>query len=147
MTYHVKELICSYRQVPTTQDYAGDIVSDPDSVVKLANELIGDRSKENFLAFYLDTKNRIASYQVVGVGSTNACPVFVGEIMRGALLCNALAIIVSHNHPSGDPEPSPEDDIITERILSAAKLIDVSLLDHIVVCDGEYYSYAEHGRF
>ena len=68
-------------------------------------------------------------------------------MFKAALLANAAAIIVSHNHPSGDPTPSADDVDLTRRLAAAGELLGISLLDHIVIGDGRYYSFKESGRF
>jgi DNA repair protein RadC len=114
----------------------------------LVNDLIGDSAQERFIALHLDIKNRLKSYQLVGLGTVTACPVGVAEILKGVLLANGAGLLAAHNHPSGDPGPSKEDNLLTERLRDACQLIDIPLLDHVIVAgeNGGYYSYAEMGK-
>lgn len=143
---YVKELQAVYRRVPTKCCYAGRLLSGPDAVAGLAQELIGDASQERFLVFHLDNKNRLISFQTIGIGSVNSCPISPTEIFKGALLANAAAIIACHNHPSGDCAPSKEDDALTVRLVKTGRLIEVPVLDHVVIGDGDFFSYAQEGR-
>ena len=81
----------------------------------------------------------------VYVGSLNAAMVRVGEVFKAALAWNSAALIVVHNHPSGDPTPSTEDVLITQQIVAAGKLLDVDVLDHLVIGQGRYTSMREKG--
>ena len=99
------------------------------------------------MALYLNARNNITGYSIVSVGTTTACLVSSTEIMRQAILTDAVGIILAHNHPSGDPEASDEDIEITKKIDDAAKLFDVKLLDHIIIgTAGTYFSLQEEGK-
>ena len=101
--------------------------------------------KEVVMAVYLDTKLRFIKDEQVSVGSINSSIMEPREIIRSAMECNATNIFVLHNHPSGDPTPSMEDSIITNKLLKACNLVSVKLIDHIIVGDNKYYSYNEKG--
>ena len=79
------------------------------------------------------------------VGSLNSAMIRVGEVFKEALKLNACAVIVVHNHPSGDPTPSPEDILVTKQIGEAGKLLDVDVVDHIIIGNGTYVSMRERG--
>jgi DNA repair protein RadC len=81
----------------------------------------------------------------VYIGSLNASLIRVGEIFKEALKRNSAALIVVHNHPSGDPTPSPEDVLVTREIVSAGKLLDIDVLDHLVIGQGRFVSMRERG--
>jgi DNA repair protein RadC len=148
MPGYVRELTCSYRRVATSQSHVGVSLRSPEAVAALVNDLIGDSAQERFIALHLDIKNRLKSYQLVGLGTVASCPVSVGELAKGLLLAHASALIVAHNHPSGDPAPSKEDNLLTDRLRDACQLIDIPLLDHVILGDEDfgYYSYAEMGK-
>ena len=93
----------------------------------------------------LDTKNKIQKVHVVYQGSLNASLIRVGEIYKEPLKLNSAAIIVAHNHPSGEPQPSPEDVMVTREIVQAGKLLDVECLDHLVIGQGRWVSLRERG--
>lgn len=93
----------------------------------------------------LNTKNRILDSSTVYRGSVHTTVIRVGELLRPALFTNATAVIVLHNHPSGDPTPSPEDVAVTREINQAAKMLDLDLLDHLVIGDPGFVSLKERG--
>lgn len=93
----------------------------------------------------LDVRNRVLDIVEVYHGSLNTSQVRVGELFKAAIRRNAAAIIVVHNHPSGDPTPSPDDIAITRAIVQAGKLLDVDVLDHLVIGGGRYISLKERG--
>ena len=102
-----------------------------------------EADREVFLVLTLDGKNRVTGFNVVAVGSLTAALVHPREIFKLALLANSAAVILVHNHPSGDPEPSAEDRAITERLKQAGDLIGIRILDHVVIGDESYRSFAE----
>ncbi|MFA6011917.1 MAG: JAB domain-containing protein [Desulfobacteraceae bacterium] len=98
--------------------------------------------RENVVCLYLDAKNRIIGQHVVSVGTVNASLVHPREVFKIAILKNAIQVIVMHNHPSGNIEPSEADNEVTTRLASAGKLLGIELVDHIIVApDKTYYSY------
>jgi DNA repair protein RadC len=101
--------------------------------------------QEEIHAIYLDAKNRVVGYYQVAKGSINHAHIKAADVLRPALLTNATSFILVHNHPSGDPEPSREDRLITDAIKKAAELFGITLLDHIVIGDGRFKSLAEEG--
>jgi DNA repair protein RadC len=101
--------------------------------------------QEELRVILLDTRNRVLSIEDVYKGSLNSSQVRVGELFKAALKRSAAAIIVIHNHPSGDPTPSPDDVAITRAIVEAGKLLDVDVLDHLVIGHNRYVSLKERG--
>ncbi len=113
-----------------------------------ANLLMSDMAlleQEHLRLVLLDTRNQVLSTPTVYIGSLNTSVVRVGELFRHAIKENAAAMIVAHNHPSGDPSPSPEDVRVTKQIVSAGQLLDVDVLDHLVIGHGRYVSLKERG--
>lgn len=102
-------------------------------------------TKENFVTLHLDGKNRIVCMDVVSIGSLNQSIVHPREVFKSACLSNAAAIILVHQHPSGDATPSREDIAITKRLREAGEIMGISVLDHVIVGDGEYVSFVERG--
>lgn len=102
--------------------------------------------KESFYALYLDQKNKVLGIKKVSECGISSTMVDVRIIMQGALLCNASSIIVCHNHPSGNLKPSTQDIRMTEKIKEAAKVLDFSLLDHIILTSEHYYSFLDEGH-
>jgi DNA repair protein RadC len=101
--------------------------------------------QEELRVILLDTRNRVIDIASVYRGSLNSSQVRVGELFKTAIRCNCAALIVVHNHPSGDPAPSPDDIAITRALVQAGKLLDVEVLDHLVIGRGRYVSLKERG--
>ncbi len=99
--------------------------------------------QEHLRTVLLDTKNRVIRVVNVYAGSLNTAVVRVGEVFREAIRANSASIIVVHNHPSGDPTPSPEDVRMTEMLVDAGKLLDIEVLDHVVIGHNRYVSLKE----
>lgn len=106
-----------------------------------------DKDREHFLAVYLNSRSQAVALEVVSVGTLRASLVHPREVFKGALLNNAAAVIVAHNHPSGDCTPSAEDREATRRLQKAGELLGIPLLDHIVIARGtdKYTSFKEGG--
>ena len=102
--------------------------------------------REQVLILLLDTRNRPLGFHVVSTGTLNASPIHPRELFKVAVVANAASLIVLHNHPTGDPLPSLEDYAITHRMVAAGKLLGIPVLDHIVVGDDGYFSFADAGR-
>jgi len=101
--------------------------------------------QEQFRVMLLDTRNRVLATPTVYAGSLNSAMVRVGEVFREAIRQNSAAIIVAHNHPSGDPSPSPEDVNVTREIIRAGQLLDIEVLDHLIIGQQRFVSLKERG--
>lgn len=101
--------------------------------------------QEHLRVILLNTRNEVLSMPTIYQGSLNTSVVRIGELFRQAVRANAAALIVAHNHPSGDPSPSPEDVSVTRQLVKAGKLLDVEVLDHIVIGHQRYVSLKERG--
>lgn len=101
--------------------------------------------QEHLRVILLDSKNRVMGVHTVYVGSLNTSLIRVGEVFREAVRRNCAAIIVAHNHPSGDPTPSPEDVAVTRQMVEAGKLLNIEVLDHLVIGQQRYVSLKERG--
>ena len=117
----------------------------PDDAYQILQRYFDDLPCEHFMALLLNTKNRVTAVSPVSVGSLCAAIVHPRELFQRAILANAASVILAHNHPSGDPTPSPEDVDLTKRLADAGKLLDIAVLDHIVVGDGCFISLKERG--
>jgi DNA repair protein RadC len=100
---------------------------------------------EEFLVLLLDAKNRVQRQVRVAVGGATSCSLHPREVFRPAVSELSPGVIVAHNHPSGDPRPSAEDHALTRRLRGAARELGIALLDHVVVGDGTFFSFAEEG--
>ena len=101
--------------------------------------------QEELHVILLDTRNQVIGIQTIYKGSLNSSMIRIGEIFRPAIEAPAAAMIIGHNHPSGDPSPSPEDISVTRKIVAAGKLLDITVLDHLVIGNGRYTSLKEKG--
>lgn len=103
--------------------------------------------KETFKVLLLNNSNKIIGYTTISEGGLTSTIVDVRMILQTALVSNAISIILTHNHPSGNPRPSGHDDNLTKKIKSACELMDIRLLDHIIVTPYDsFYSYCDEGR-
>lgn len=123
----------------------GDPLTSPDLVKRYLQIKLRDRHQEVFALLLLDNQHRVLQFCELFYGTIDAASVYPREIVRTVLKHNAAAVILCHNHPSGVAEPSNADRFITDRIISALKLIDVRVLDHMVIGDGHTASFAERG--
>ncbi|OAS83110.1 RadC family protein [Metabacillus litoralis] len=120
-------------------------IRSPNDGYQLMKLFLEDKDREHFIVASLDTKNQPVSINVCHIGSLNASIVHPREVMKAAVLSNAAAIIVGHNHPSGKTEPSKEDLEVTKRLKEAGKIIGIDVLDHIIVGDETFTSLKEKG--
>jgi DNA repair protein RadC len=120
-------------------------VTTPDDAFHLLKSEMMFLDQEHLRLILLDTRNRVLRTPTLYVGSLNTSVVRVGELFRAAIRENAAAFIVAHNHPSGDPSPSPEDINVTRQIVQAGKLLDISVLDHIIIGSGRFVSLKQRG--
>lgn len=123
----------------------GDTLNSPDSVRNYLKLALGSKHYESFTVLFLDVKHRLIQAEELARGTLDQASVYPREIIKQALLLNAAAIIVAHNHPSGSPEPSQADQHLTQTLRQAAQLVDLRLLDHFIVALPHIYSFAEHG--
>lgn len=120
-------------------------VSTPDDAFHLLKSEMMFLEQEHLRLILLDTRNRVLRTPTIYVGSLNTSVIRVGELFRAAIRENAAAFIIAHNHPSGDPSPSPEDINVTRQIVQAGKLLDVDVLDHIVIGRNRFVSLKQRG--
>lgn len=120
-------------------------ICSPKDVYTLMYPKMREQKKERFITLYLDTKNQILKEEVVSVGSLNASIVHPREVFKSALMESSASVIMVHNHPSGDPSPSREDIMVTEKLVEGGKLLGIDILDHIIIGDGRYVSLKDEG--
>lgn len=117
-----------------------------EDVVNLLKPLIGLKEKENFVVLMLDSRNNLIRQETVAVGSINASLIHPREIFRQAIIENAAAVVIAHNHPSGDPEPSLDDIRVTKQLVRAGHLLGIELLDHVIVSRNGFYSFMDERK-
>lgn len=117
----------------------------PRDVYELCAPAVLDAKQEEFRVLLLNTQHAVVRELVITRGTLDASVVHPREVFRAAIIESAAAIILVHNHPSGDPSPSREDREVTDQLVEAGRLVGISVLDHIVIGDGRYVSFVEAG--
>jgi DNA repair protein RadC len=120
-------------------------ITSPADAANLLMLEMGHLEQEHLRLLLLDTKNRVLASPTIYKGNVNTSVIRVSELFREAIRHNSVALIIAHNHPSGDPTPSPEDVRVTRQIFEAGKLLDVEVLDHLIIGQGHYVSLKERG--
>ena len=118
----------------------GLVIQTSTDVVRLLMAKLRDKEQEHMLALLLNGQGRVLSIETVYIGSLGTCTVRTGELFRAAVRHNAAAVIIAHNHPSGNPTPSPEDVKVTEQIVAAGLILDIQVLDHIIIGHNDWAS-------
>jgi DNA repair protein RadC len=135
---------CSARwQLPGAPDRPA--LTSPEAAAEVLVAELAGLDRERCLAALLDTKHRLLEVATVSIGSLDHTFMAPREVFRDALLANAAAVVLAHNHPSGDPEPSRDDEQVTRRLVRAGELIGVEVLDHLVVGGHRWVSLARRG--
>jgi DNA repair protein RadC len=122
---------------------ATDYVGCSQDIFSLLRPYFLGADREYFVVTALDTKHKVIGIQCVSIGTLNSAVVSPREVVKFGLMCNAAALILSHNHPSQELEPSPEDRRVTEDIIKAAQLFDIRVLDHLIVGETSYFSFVD----
>lgn len=123
----------------------GEALQSPRDTLDYLQASLRDRPYEVFCCLFLDNRHRVLAFEELFRGTLNGTAVYPREVVKRALASNAAAVILVHNHPSGVAEPSRADEVLTERLKEALALVEVRVLDHIVVGDGETVSFSERG--
>ena len=125
---------------------AGLTLNSPQAVSQYLRMVFGSQAHESFLVLFLDVKNRLIESKEMFRGTLTHTSVYPREVVKEALAKNAASVLLAHNHPSGTPEPSESDLLLTRALVQALALIDVRILDHFIVAGREVHSFAEHGQ-
>jgi len=120
-------------------------IKDPQSVVKAIRASIKDKAKEHFKLILLNARNKIIGISTISIGSLNASIVHPREVFKDAIMHTAYSVVLAHNHPSGDPEPSEDDLTMTKRLIEAGKILGIEVLDHIIITKNGYFSFKDRG--
>ena len=121
------------------------VIRHPEDALPLLAAELSELAYERFIALALSTKNHVVAVLPVSSGSLNASIVHPRDLFQRAILSNCASVILAHNHPSGDPAPSPEDIHLTQKLVEAGNLLDIPILDHIILGYGRYASFKEKG--
>lgn len=124
---------------------ATPIIRTPQDTLPVLEPELSELAYEKFIALALSTKNHVIAVLPVSSGSLNASIVHPRELFQRAILANCASLILAHNHPSGDPTPSPEDIALTRKLVEAGQLLDIPILDHVILGYGKYSSFKEIG--
>lgn len=144
----VRELRVEYRPRQDLPAFdACRILNVPREAAGFLRPILEHEPVEVFVVLSLTTKHRAIAWHELSRGTLDSTPAHPREVFKVALLSNAAALILAHNHPSGDPEPSADDVTLTRRLVAAGEVLGVDVLDHVIVGhDGAYYSFKETGR-
>jgi DNA repair protein RadC len=139
----VKAVSDRYREKKLIQK---DPLNNSRELMDFLNHDIGDKTREYFKIIFLDSKNRVIATETHSKGTLTASSVYPREVVYSALANKAAALIFAHNHPSGDPQPSPDDIAVTRQLVCAGKVMGLAVHEHIIVGDNCYYSFADQGQ-
>jgi len=142
LIYFLKSFAVKYSELELAEK---EKISSPSDTVVFLKTLIGSSKDEIFYAIFMNASNKILFYDEINRGVVNKSAVYPRKIVELALKHNATSVIVAHNHPGGGCNPSQNDIIATEAVLKALKTVDISLLDHMIVTDKNYYSFKDNG--
>ena len=120
-------------------------IRNPESIFKLISSNIKDKAKEHFKLILLNSRNRKIGISSISTGTLTTSLVHPREVFRDAITHSAASVILAHNHPSGDPEPSEDDLKITRKLVESGKILGVEVIDHIIIGRNSFYSFREKG--
>ena len=123
-----------------------ETIQSPRAAADLLRPLVRDQDREAFYGVYLDTRNHVLAVEMISLGSLNASIVHPREVFKPALRLSAASLLVVHNHPSGDPDPSEDDLAITRRLREVGEVLGIPLIDHVILGKADYFSLKEDGQ-
>lgn len=133
------------RRIATLSATSSEPIRDPGEVAQRLIARYAHRVQETFGCLYLDARNRVVTEREIFIGTLNAATVAPRDVFRFALLDHAASVIAFHNHPSGDPSPSPLDREFTQQLVASGRMLGVDVLDHLIVSSGGYVSFQQRG--
>jgi len=136
-----KVILVQDSAVPVANKY----IRAPEDATKIINGYLQGADREHFVGLYLNSANALIAIHTVSVGTLNSSLVHPREVFKLALMVNAASVIVAHNHPSGNAEPSQEDLAVTKQLVEAGKILGIPIHDHIIAARDTYTSFAERG--
>ena len=138
----IREMKIRYK----THKYQIHKVDSPTAVIEISHKILKNQTQEIFIVFCLDSQNQVVGYYICTIGTVNESIVHPREVFKAAILSNATAIILVHNHPSGSLNPSREDEYTCERLKEAGKIVGIPVLDFLIIAGKGYYSFKEMGK-
>ena len=121
-------------------------IAAPEDIVEVIKPVFDGVDREQFVVLYLNMKLHPIGVEIIAIGGSYECNVEIKNVFKGAIVANAVAIAVAHNHPSGNLKPSRQDMEITKQVRDAAKLMRITVTDHLILTDAGYYSFADEGQ-
>lgn len=140
----VREVQLKYRGPRRGQPFPA--ANAPERAAAFIRKVLPDNVREHFVVLFLNGNNEVAAYFVASTGTASACLVGPRELFQAAVHAGAVSIIAGHNHPSGNPTPSAEDQSVTRRLFEAGELLGIPVIDHLIVGRTSYYSFRESGQ-
>jgi DNA repair protein RadC len=141
----VKAAVELGKRLSATSEDVKPVIRSPDDVAKLMMADLRYETREHLYALVLDVRNQVRQRRLISTGTLTESLVHPREVFREAIRFSAASLVLVHNHPSGDPEPSPADITTTKRLLEAGKLLGIDILDHVIVGDGKWLSLKQRG--
>lgn len=132
-----------YADVPNIKATDLKKITSPKDLYNQFRFIFENETVEKFVVFWLATNNKVSGFEIVSTGSLNSSIASPREVFRGAIVNNCANIIVAHNHPSGNPEPSNEDIVITKKIVEGGKILEINVFDHIIFTNDGFTSLVE----
>lgn len=133
------------RRIAGSGEEVRPVIKSPEDAAGLVMEEMRHLDREHFRALLLNTKNQVIAREVISIGTLNSSTVHPRELFKNAIKRNAAAVILIHNHPSGDPAPSNEDLAVTGRLVEAGRIIGIEVLDHLIIGDNRFVSFKAKG--
>ncbi len=118
-------------------------ITSPKDFYELFNPLLREETKEVFLVAWLSSSNKVQGFEIISSGILNSAVVDPRAVFRSAIIANCANIIVAHNHPSGNQDPSNEDITLTKKLVEAGRIIEINIFDHIIFAEDKYTSFVE----
>lgn len=141
ITWKFCDVIDSYPELKESRDVS---ISSPYNFYNTFKFLFDHEVKERFIVFWLNSANKVIGFEIVSEGTLNSSVVHPREVFRGSIVSSCASIIIAHNHPSGNTDPSGEDVVITNKLVKAGKIIDIPVFDHIIFTNESFYSFREN---
>jgi DNA repair protein RadC len=149
MKYHSRTISWRFKEItidlPELKGKQSVTIKSPRDLHQHYHSLFDNQVRERFVVFWLNSANKVVGFEIISEGLLNTSLTHPREIFRGAIVATAASIIIAHNHPSGNSEPSEEDVRVTRQIVEAGKIVGIPVHDHIIFIDGEFNSLAESG--
>ena len=149
MKYHIRTVTWKFAEVrdvlPELKASRNVQITDPEMLYLRYKSLFENQVRERFIVFWLNCSNKVTGFEVISEGNLNSSIVHPREVFRGAIVVTAASIILAHNHPSDNSQPSNEDKHITRQLVESGKIIGIPVHDHLIFTNTGYYSFAEHG--